>query len=71
MALRPRTFSAKYEGRCRSCQEPIEVDDDIGYDDNDDIVCAECLGSGGFTPRAAPRPVPTCSVCGTQHPGEC
>lgn len=68
--LRPKTFSARYEGRCTTCREPIEIDDDIGYNDDDDIVCAECLG-GGFTPRPAPRPVPTCPVCGAQHPGEC
>lgn len=36
-----KTFTAKYEGHCYNCGDPIEPGDDVTYDD-DEIVHAEC-----------------------------
>lgn len=39
---RPRTFEARYSGRCTSCGEHWEEGDEIAYVD-DELVCEWCL----------------------------
>lgn len=42
MKREPRTFRAKYPGRCVNCDEPIEVDDLLRWDDDRVAVHAAC-----------------------------
>lgn len=38
-----KTFPARWDGECSRCNENFEAGDDIGYDDEDELVCAECF----------------------------
>lgn len=51
-------FPARYPGRCAACQERIDVDDQVAFDDDE-------LVHDGCTPKA-PRPErPACPTCFT------
>ena len=41
MSKSRNTFEARYDSRCRYCEEPIEAGDQIGYVD-DEINCEGC-----------------------------
>ena len=38
----PRTFTARYDGRCRHCSEQICEGDEVGYVD-DELACTDCF----------------------------
>lgn len=66
-----RTFAARYGGTCAACDDAIEVDDEVRYDADDQLVHDEC-GTARSVPRRQPiSPPRTCSTCGLQHVGEC
>lgn len=60
------TFHARYEGRCPSCSEHIEIGDRIGYDDDDRVLCVECLGDVSRRSLGLP-PDPVCPTCWLVH----
>lgn len=64
-----RMFTAKYHGRCASCEEPIEPGDQAAFAD-DEVVCAGCA-MGEPSPRPAARPEVVCRSCWLVHPGSC
>ena len=66
MAPRAPGFTARYEGTCFECREPIAIGDLIRYDVNDDIV--HSTHRGASTPE---RPVVICAVCWLVRPCEC
>lgn len=39
---KPRTFEARYGGRCRACGEYFEEGDEVAFVD-DEITCEWCL----------------------------
>lgn len=51
--MKPRLFAARYAGHCRTCSAPLHPGDQIGYDDDDAIRCADCLRHPDTPP---PRP---------------
>lgn len=38
-----RIFQASFPGECARCFKEIEECDSIGYDEDDEICCEECL----------------------------
>lgn len=38
----PRTFTAKYRGRCGGCGEALEAGETVRFDHNDELVHADC-----------------------------
>lgn len=60
-----RTFPARYPGTCQGCGDRIREGDPIGYSDDNEICCADCL-NGTTAPVT-----PTCPDCHLQHAGEC
>lgn len=62
----PRTFLARYAGTCKDCEDHISVDDEIGYNDDGLIVCADCLLDTCKEPD-----LKACPECNLVHAGEC
>ena len=63
------TFDAKYHGTCGDCGDRIEPGDQIGYDDTDTIVCADCLRDDHRATTGYDLTV--CPDCNCIHEGEC
>jgi hypothetical protein len=38
-----RTFRASFPGHCSFCLADFDEGDEIGYNEDDEIICAECL----------------------------
>jgi hypothetical protein len=58
-----RTFDARYRGHCNTCDEPIEVGDQLRYED-DEVVHGTCKE----TVRALRE---VCSTCWLEKPCGC
>ncbi|MFT4288156.1 hypothetical protein [Nocardioides sp.] len=55
-------FAARYPGRCAACDAGIEVDDLLVYDEDRQVVHADCAESVNRH-RIKPRPVcPRCFI---------
>lgn len=63
-----RAFNARYPGTCGDCSDDIEPGDQVGYDDTDSIVCADCLAE---YLRIAISPKQACPDCNLDHSGSC
>ncbi|AXH46899.1 hypothetical protein I5G67_gp062 [Mycobacterium phage Aminay] len=66
-------FRAKYPGKCDTCGEIVDEGDMIRVTDERTIVHAQADECSGEIPDAgeAWRSVPVCTLCWTQHRGEC
>ena len=63
--------TARYEGRCMECHEPIHVGEPIITDD-DGTVHAECHDSAQPRRSSEPKENPVCTTCWLTHPvGAC
>ena len=62
------SFKAKYKGRCGSdeCEDPIEVGDDVVYEEEKVLVHTRCLFS-----VSVPSGIPVCKECHLEHKGDC
>lgn len=38
-----RRFHASFPGECSNCLLDIEEEDEVGYNEDDELCCAECL----------------------------
>jgi hypothetical protein len=38
-----KLFPARYDGECSRCDSAFYEDDMIGYDDEDELCCEDCL----------------------------
>lgn len=44
MMTRPRLIRARHEGTCPGCDEPIDIDDLIAYDEDEEAwLCERCV----------------------------
>ena len=57
-------FRAKYRGECGACEEPIEVDDVLTYDEDQTVIHADCAPTVKRQ-REDLRPVAVCPQCFT------
>lgn len=62
------TFTAKYSGRCASCDDRIHPGDTVTYDD-DELVHAVCEVRS--LPNSRDDRSAVCRDCWTIHAGEC
>lgn len=60
-----RTFTAKFNGECASCDSVIYAGDEVMFDDNK-LVHAEC----DELPEP-PKAQPPCGKCFLVHAGDC
>ena len=58
-------FTAKYEGECENCDDPIRIGDSCRYDD-DKVVHADCPD-----PLEPINLQDVCGSCHLVHNGEC
>lgn len=60
------SFEARYQGRCGSCPNSIQLGDQVTYDCDDELVHEDCLRAW-----RDPRHQIACPTCWLIHPGEC
>lgn len=65
MAESSRKFLARYPGRCRSCSEPIEVDDELLMQD-EGAVHFDCAGDRNAAYAKVSKPREVCPRCFTE-----
>ena len=65
------SFTAKYRGTCRDCDDPIHPGQEVEMDDERNVfhvpVCPESLSAWGAPRPVCPRcfcEIPTSGVCG-------
>ena len=66
-----RTFPARYAGRCAAdCGRPIEVDDEVGYVDDELVHADGCADREADAGRREAKQA-ACPACFLVHAGEC
>jgi hypothetical protein len=58
-----RVFQANSDGWCYHCELPIQRNDQVQYNEDDDLVHANCVGAFGDDGKAK-----VCDVCHIQLP---